>query len=165
MPFGELCNAPATFERLMEKILNQLLFKVCLVYLDDVIIYSDSFEEMLSRLGQVFARLHSANLKLNPKKCSFFKKEIKYLGHGFQRKGKNGFREDSAVRDWPRTKKQVRSFLGFCSYYRKFVKGFSLIAKPLFFLTENSAKFEWTEKCGKAFKELKERLIASPILS
>jgi len=73
----------------------------------------------------------------------------------------------SAVRDWPipRTKKQVRSFLGFCSYYRKFVKGFSLIAKPLFSLTEDSVKFIWTEECGEAFKELKERLIASPILS
>jgi len=77
----ELCNAPATFERLMEKILNQLLFKICLVYLDHVIIYNDSFEGMLSRLEQVFTRLRSANLKLNPKKCSFFKKEIKYLGH------------------------------------------------------------------------------------
>jgi len=69
----------------MEKILNQLLFKICLVYLDDVIIYSDSFEGMLNRLGQVFVRLRSANLKLNPKKCffffNFFKKEIKYLGH------------------------------------------------------------------------------------
>jgi len=167
MPFG-LCNAPATFERLMEKILNQLLFKICLVYLDDVIIYSDNFEEMLSRLERVFARLRSANLKLNPKKCSFFKKEIKYLGHVVSKEGiKTDPEKISAVRDWPipRTKKQVRSFLGFCSYYRKFVKGFSLIAKPLFSLTENSAKFVWTEKCGEAFKVLKERLITSPILS
>jgi len=162
------CNAPVTFERLMEKILNQLLFKICLVYLDDVIIYSDSFEGMLSRLEQVFARLRSANLKLNPKKCSFFKKEIKYLGHVVSKEGiKTDLEKISAVRDWPipRTTKQVRSFLGFCSYYRKFVKGFSLIAKPLFSLTENSTKFVWTEKCEEAFKELKERLITSPILS
>jgi len=167
MPFG-LCNAPATFERLMEKILNQLLFKICLVYLDDVIIYSDSFEGMLSRLEQVFARLRSANLKLNPKKCSFFKKEIRYLGHVVSREGiKTDPEKISAVRDWPipRTKKQVRSFLGFCSYYRKFVRGFSLIAKPLFSLTEDSVKFVWTEKCEEAFKKLKEHLINSPILS
>jgi len=159
MPFG-LCNAPATFERLMEKILNQLLFKICLVYLDDVSIYSDSFEGMLSRLEQVFARLRSANLKLNPKKCSFFKREIRYLGHVVSREGiKTDPEKISAIRDWPipRTKKQVRSFLGFCSYYRKFVKGFSLIAKPLFSLTKDSVKFVWTEKCGEAFKELKER--------
>jgi len=164
MPFG-LCNAPATFERLMEKILNQLLFKICLVHLD-VIIYSDSFEGTLSRLGQVFARLRSANLKLNPKKCSFFKREIKYLGHVISREGiKTDPEKISAVRDCQfHTKKQVRSFLGFCSYYRKFVKGFSLIAKP-FSLTENSVKFVWTEKCGEAFKELKERLITSLILS
>jgi len=71
------------------------------------------------------------------------------------------------TRSWPvpRTKKQVRSFLGFCSYYRKFVKDFSLIAKPLFSLTENTCKFEWTEFCGKAFEELKKRLISSPILT
>jgi len=167
MPFG-LCNAPATFERLMEKILNQLLFKICLVYLDDVIIYSDSFEGMLSRLEQVFERLRSANLKLNPKKCCFFKREIRYLGHVVTREGiKTDPEKISAVRDWPipRTKKQIRSFLGFCSYYRKFIKGFSLIAKPLFSLTEDSVKFVWTEKCEEAFKELKKHLVSSPILS
>jgi len=110
-------------------------------------------------LEQVFARLCSANLKLNPKKCSFFKREIKYLGHVVSREEiKTDPEKISTVRDWPipRTKKQVRSFLGFCSYYRKFVKGFSLIAKPLFSLIENSVKFVWTEKCGEAFKELKE---------
>jgi len=91
--------------------------------LDDVIIYSDSFEGMLSRLGQIFVRLRSANLKLNSKKCSFFKREIKYLGHVVSREGiKTDPEKISAVTDWPipRTKKQVRSFLGFCSCYRKF---------------------------------------------
>lgn len=167
MPFG-LCNAPATFERLMEKVLRQLLRKVCLVYLDDVIIFGKSFEEMLNRLRQVFLQLRSANLKLNPKKCSFFKKEIKYLGYVVSEEGVSTDPEKIAsVRDWPvpQTKKQVRSFLGFCSYYRKFVKGFSLIAKPLFSLTENLAKFIWTDQCEMAFRELKRRLISSPILS
>jgi len=90
-------------------------------------------------------------LKLNPKKCSFLKKEIKYLGHVVSKKGVTTDEEKiSFVKDWPvpRTKKQVRNFLRFCSYYRK-LKDFSLIAKPLFSLTENTCKFEWTE-----FKEL-----------
>lgn len=166
MPFG-LCNAPATFERLMEKVLQQLLFKICLVYLDDVIIFSGSFEEMLGRLRQVFLRLRMANLKLNPKKCFFFRREIKYLGHVISERGITTDPEKiSSIKDWPipRTKKQVRSFLGFCSYYRKFVKGFSLIAKPLFSLTENVRKFVWTEQCDAAFRELKKRLMSSPIL-
>jgi len=167
MPFG-LCNAPATFERLMEEVLQQLINKICLVYLDDVIIFSEDFEDMLERLEQVFHRLRSANLKLNPKKCSFLRKKIKYLGHVISERGVSTDEEKiSSVRDWPipRTKKQVRSFLGFCSYYRRFVKDFSLIAKPLFSLTENTCKFTWDELCDAAFKELKRRLISSPILS
>jgi len=98
---------------------------------------------MLERLKQVFLRLISANLKLNPKKCIFLKKE-KYLGHVVSERGvSTDEKKISFVRDWPvsRTKKQVRSFLEFCSYYRKFVKDFSLIAKPLFSLTENTCKF------------------------
>jgi len=98
---------------------------------------------MLKRLEQVFYRLKSANLKLNPKKCSFLKKEIKYLDHVISEKGVSTDEEKiSSVRDWPRTRKQVRRFLEFCSYYRKFVKNFSFIAKPLFSLTENTCKVE-----------------------
>jgi len=142
MPFG-FCNAPATFKRLMEKVL-QLINKICLVYLDDVIIFED-FEGIMKRLEQIFSWLRSANLKLNPKKCSFLKKEIKDLGYVISEKGVSTDEEKiSSVRDWPvlRTKKQIRSFLEFCSYYRKFMKDFSLIAKPLFSLTENTCKFE-----------------------
>lgn len=167
MPFG-LCNAPATFERLIEKVLQQLLFKICLVYLDDVIIFSGNFEEMLNRLRQIFLRLRPVNLKLNPKKCSLFKRKIRYLGHLISGERLTTDPEKTfAVRNWPtpRTKKQIRSFLGFCSYYRKFVKRFSLIAKPLFSLTESIRKFVWTEQCEAAFKELKERLMTSSILS
>jgi len=90
------------------------------------------------------------------------------LGHVISERGVSTDEEKiSSVKDWPvpRTKKQVRSFLGFCSYYRRFVKNFSLIAKPLFSLTENTCKFTWDELCDAAFKELKGRLISSPILS
>jgi len=142
--FG-LCNAPSTFERLMEKMLHQLLNKICLIYLDDVIIFSEYYGSMLECLRQVFFRLRSANLKFNSKKCPFLKKEIKYLGHVVSERGFRDKEKISSVKDWPvpRTKKQVQSFLRFCSYY-KFVKDFSLVTKPLFSLTENTCKFEWT---------------------
>lgn len=167
MPFG-LCNAPATFERLMEKVLQEFLSKICLVYLDDIIVFSKTFEEMMANLRLIFLRFRSINLKINPKKCSFLKRQVKYLGHVVSECGISTDPEKiSAVETWPipRTKKQVRSFLGFCSYYRKFVEGFSLIAKPLFSLTENQIKFEWNETCQEAFEKLKQKMISTPILS
>lgn len=167
MPFG-LCNAPATFERLMEKVLQDILFKICLVYLDDVIVFSKSFEEMISNLRKVFLRFRAADLKINPKKCSLFGKEVKYLGHIVSERDITTDPEKiTAVENWPtpRNRKQIRSFLGFCSYYRKFVKGFSIIAKPLFLLTENQIRFEWSQTCQEAFEKLKQKLISSPVLS
>lgn len=134
MPFG-LCNAPATFEHLMEKVLQNILFKICLVCLDDIV-FSKTFEEMLSNLREIFLRFRSAGLRINPKKCFLFGRKVKYLGHVVSGQGVAIDPEKiSAVKDWPipQNKKQVRSFLGFCSYYRKFVKGFSLIAKQICF--------------------------------
>lgn len=139
MPFG-LCNAPATFERVMEQILGELLYKVCLVYLDDIIIFGKSFEEMLLNCRMIFRRLKEINLKVNPKKCVFFNKEIKYLGHVISAEGiTTDPQKINAVKDWPipQNKKHLKSFLGYCSYYRRFVKDFSSLAKHLFALTEN----------------------------
>ncbi|GAB1869457.1 RNA-directed DNA polymerase [Camponotus japonicus] len=167
MPFG-LCNAPATFERLMEKVLHGLLSKKCLVYLDDVIIFGKTFDEMMENLNIVFSRLKEANLKMNPKKCTFFQKNVKYLGHIISNKGVTTDPEKIiAVRDWPipHTRKQLRSFLGFCSYYRRFVKGFSSVAKPLYVLTENQVKFVWEKECQHAFEKLKSILSSAPVLS
>lgn len=144
MPFG-LCNAPATFERLMERVLQDILSKICLVYLDNVIVFSETFEGMMENLRKVFLRLRSANLKLNPKKCSLFGREVKYLGHVVSEHGITTDPEKiSAIENWPipQNRKQLRSFLEFCSYYRKFIKDFSLIAKPLLTLTEHQVKFE-----------------------
>lgn len=167
MPFG-LCNAPATFERLMEQVLQKLLSKICLVYLDDVIIFSQSFDGMIENLREVFLRLRSANLKLNPKKCVLFGRDVKYLGHVVSEKGITTDPEKiNAVRNWPvpQNKKQIRSFLGFCSYYRKFIKGFSSIAKPLYNLTKNASRFEWTTQCQETFNSLKQVLTSSSVLS
>lgn len=101
MSFG-LCNAPATFERLMEKVLHGLLSKICLVYLDDVIIFGKGFEEMLENLNLVFSRLKEVNLKINKKKCIFFQKNVKYLGHIISEEGVTMDPEKIvAVKDWP----------------------------------------------------------------
>jgi len=167
MPFG-LCNAPGTFERLMETVLAGLQWEICLVYLDDIIIFGRTFEEELDRLRQVFDRLLEAGLKLKPKKCRLFAKEVKYLGHIVS---KEGIRADpekvSAVVDWtnPTSQTELRSFLGLCSYYRRFIKGFANIADSLHRLTEKGRPFVWTKSCQSSFDELKRRLTTSPVLA
>ena len=119
MPFG-LCNAPSTFERLMEKVLAGLQWKIALLYLDDVIVFSSTVEQQLDRLRLVFERLRKANLQLKPKKCHLFCKEVSFLGHGVSGEGMTT-EEDKvkAVKEWPVPKsvKAVRSFLGLTGYY------------------------------------------------
>ena len=166
MPFG-LCNAPATFERLMEHVLGGMQWESCLVYLDDIIVHSKTFQEHVSSLGKVIARLREAGLKLSPKKCKLFQPEVSFLGHV---EGKEGIHTDpskvQAVRDWPvpQNVTELRSFLGLCSYYRRFIQGFSTIAKPLHRLTEKGREFAWHDDCEQAFRELKRRLLSAPIL-
>jgi hypothetical protein len=115
MPMG-LCNAAATFERLMESILGGLTWKICLVYLDDIILYSKGFDEQLSHLRQVFQRIREANLKLNPKKCNLFRKKVTFLGPVVSEQGiSTDPAKIEAVKAWPTPKnvKEVRSLLGF----------------------------------------------------
>ncbi|GFS96611.1 retrovirus-related Pol polyprotein from transposon 17.6 [Trichonephila clavipes] len=163
MPFG-LCNAPATFERLMQTVLGGLSYKACLVYLDDVIIVERSFEEHLKNIRCVLQKLKEANLKLSPSKCHLFRREVTYLGHIISAEG---VRTDpdkiSAVKDWncPTDVHQLRSFLGLCTYYRKFVKNFSTIARPLHKLTEAKQKLIWMVDCNNAFNKLKDDLLQS----
>ncbi|CAK1599862.1 unnamed protein product [Parnassius mnemosyne] len=165
MPFG-LCNAPATFERLMELVLTGLIGDACLVYLDDIIIVGRTFEEHLQNLERVLPKIQSAN-KLSPKKCSLFKQQVSFLGYVVS---EEGIRTDpekiAAVKEWPvpKDKTQVRAFLGLCSYYRRFVMNFADIAKPLHKLTEEKRHFCWDESCDIAFQELKNRLCKTPIL-
>ncbi|KAK3102361.1 hypothetical protein FSP39_010822 [Pinctada imbricata] len=167
MPFG-LVNAPSTFERLMEDVLRGLQWQECLVYIDDIISISSDFEEGLQRLERIFLRLQDANMKLKPSKCILFQKKVNFLGHIVS---ECSISTDpikvEAVQTWPRprTPKQVRSFLGLCSYYRRFVQGFADIARPLHKLCEKGAKFVWTEECDSSFENLKQRLCTSPILA
>ena len=166
MPFG-LCNAPATFERLMDRVMVGLLGDVCLVYLDDVIIMGRNFKEHLKNLEKVFYRIRGANLKLSPNKCDLFKNKVSYLGHIISAEGVQTDPDKvKAVKEWPvpKNKTEVRSFLGLCTYYRRFVKNFSDIAKPLHRLTEDKRNFIWDLDCERAFIELKRHLCETPIL-
>ncbi|GFU11781.1 retrovirus-related Pol polyprotein from transposon 297 [Trichonephila clavipes] len=133
MPFG-LCNAPATFERMMDNLLRHFKWTMCLCYLDDIIVFSETFEDHFIRLRLVLTCLQEAGLKLNSKKCLFAAQEVKILGHLVS---SNGVRPDpdkiKAVRNFPTPKNihDIRSFLGLCSYFRRFIKGFCYLAEPL----------------------------------
>lgn len=167
MPFG-LCNSPATFERLMETVLAGLHFKICLVYIDDIIVFGKTFEETLQNLEYVFQRLQQAGLKLKPSKCTLFKKEVLFLGYRVSGLGvQTDPQKIAVIKNWPVPidPTEVRSFLGFCSYYRRFIAGFSSIAKPLFRLTEKGRVFKWTTECNEAFEKLKCHLVSTPILA
>lgn len=167
MPFG-LCNAPATFQRLMERVLSGLQWEMLMLYLDDVIVYAGTVQEEVDRLRVVFQRLREANLKLKPSKCFLFQRSVKYLGHVVSNQGVHTDPDKiKAIEEWPVpvNREEVRSFVGLASYYRKFVKGFAEIAKPLHQLTGKNIKFAWTSEAEMAFQELKSRLMAAPILA
>ena len=167
MPFG-LCNAGATFQRLMDLVMSGLNLEVCLVYLDDIILFSTTPEEHLLRLVQVLERLKDTNLKLKPSKCRLFQKEVSFLGHIVSGRGIATDPEKvRLVKEWPvpTNLKQVRGFLGLTGYYRKFVKDYAKIAAPLNFLTRKNATFKWTDECQRAFNQLKDILSSPPILA
>ena len=167
LPFG-LANGTATFQRLMETIFTGLQWKELILYIDDIISYSTNFEEGLDRLGVVFQKLKEAGLTLKSKKCILFQRKVQFLGHVVSEEGISTDPEKiSAIKEWPvpTSVTQLRSFVGICAYYRRFIGSFSEIAKPLHKLTEKEAKFIWDEKCQAAFTELKERLTSTPVLA
>lgn len=167
LPFG-LCNAPATFTRMMTQVFKTLPLDTCLVYLDDVIVPSKTFEENVIKLRRVFQCLKLANLKLKPSKCELFSRSVTFLGHVISGEGiKTDPQKTTDVQNWPTPTSvtEVRSFIGLCSYYRQFVKNFSTVAKPLFKLTEKGVKFVWTAEHTATFEALKELLCKSPTLS
>ena len=167
LSFG-LCNAPSTFQRLMDLVLADLQWTTCLVYLDDIIVFGRTFSEHLNRLDEVLSKLYAANLKAKPSKCNLFSSRVKYLGHIISA---DGIRADpgkiECVQDWPIPKNQteVKSFVGLASYYRRFVKGFADIARPLHRLTEKGRRFKWGEDCQQAFMQLKSSLVTAPVLA
>ena len=167
MPFG-LTNAPSTFQRLMSMVLAGLSWVTCLVYLDDIIIFSRTVEEHLQRLTDVLQRLKEAGLKIKPSKCHLHCKSVRYLGYVVSEKGIAADADKiKCVENWPTPTdhESLRQFLGFASYYRKFIRNFADTAAPLHALTEKSKPWHWTELCDKAFVALKGKLASPPILS
>ena len=167
MPFG-LCGAPSTFERCMELVMRGLQWKTLLIYLDDLIIYSTNFGEHISRLDEVFNRLSKAGFKLKPSKCQLFQEEVEFLGHVVTKDGvKPDMQKVKAVTEWPvpRNITDVRSFLGLCSYYRRFIIKFSTRASPLNQLLEKERPFIWTPECQRAFDDLKSALTGEEVMA
>ena len=167
MPFG-LANAPSTFERLVENIFSSLNWVELLLYMDDIISPCQSIEQGLQRLRRIFDRLRESNLKLKPSKCTFFQREAHFLGHVVSESGVSTDPEKlSAINDWPtpQSAREVKSFLGLCSYYRRYVKNFAAIARPLHMVSDKKKKFSWDQSCQQAFEQLKAALTSSDILA
>ena len=164
VPFG-LAQAPAYFQLLMNKVLKGLKFTM--MYLDDIIIFSQDELQHLEHLEIVFSRLWEAGLKMKRSKCDFFKSEIHYLGHLISPEGISPLpnKLDSIKHmPVPNSAKEIKQFLGLTGYYRKFVPRFADISRPLTTLTKKDAKFEWTSACQKSFELLKEALCGEPVL-
>jgi len=142
IPFG-LSNAPATFCRLMHRVLKDHLWRICLCYLDDVLVYATSQWELLERLHTILSCLHNVGLKVKPSKCSLFKERIFFLGHMVSAAGIDPQEEKiRSIQDCPVSKcvSDVRDFFGLASYYRKFIQNFASIAEPLSALTKKGGR-------------------------
>ena len=166
MPFG-LKNAPATFQRCVDRILGECKYKFAIGYLDDVMCFSKSFEEHIDHLRKVLIRIRNSGMTLKISKCSFAMNKITYLGHVVN---KDGIRMDPerlrAINNYPipRTLTEVRSFLGLAGYHRQFVKDWSHIAEPLTRLTKKDVVFNWGKEQNEAFNTLKGIMMKEPLL-
>ena len=166
MPFG-LKNAPATFQRVMDNVLRGLQNEICSVYLDDIIIFSTSLDEHLVRIKSVFDRLRESNFKIQLDKSEFFKKSVQYLGHIITQEGvKPNPDKISIIKNFPipRTQKDIKSFLGLLGYYRKFIRDFAKLTKPMTMCLKKGASIKHDEEFIKSFNTAKEILTNDPIL-
>jgi hypothetical protein len=167
MPFG-LATAPATFQRYVDMILRDFIGQFCAIFFDDCLVYTHgTLEQHLDDVERLLKRLHEANLEASPKKCRFAYKELLFVGHIV---GKGTIKPDPdkvrAVQDMaaPKTPTELKGFLGLANYYRRFIHGFAMIARPLYELLKKNVKYEWSQNRQLAFAELKRALTTAPCL-
>ena len=166
MPFG-LCNAPATFQRCMMAIFLDMIEDIMEVYMDDFSIFGNSFEACLKNLRSVLKRCMEVDLVLNWEKYHFMVTSGIVLGHKISQQGIEVDQAKLVVIErlpFPKDVEGIRSFLDHAGFYRRFIRDFSKIAKPLCTLLEKEAKFEFTKDCEIAFQTLKQRLSSAPII-
>ena len=167
MPFG-LTNAPIAFMDLMNRVFRPYVDQFVVVFIDDILVYSKDAQEHEQHLKKVLQKLREKKLYAKLSKCDFWLKEVSFLGYIVS---VEGIRVDptkiEAVVNWkpPRNVTEVRNFLGLAGYYRRFVRGFSVIASLLTKLLRKGIKFEWTDKCQNSFKQLKGMLVEAPVLT
>jgi hypothetical protein len=166
MPFG-LTNAPASFMHLMNQILRPFLDRTVIVFLDDILIYSRTFEEHQRHVREVLETLRKHKLYAKESKCEIYQRRVEFLGHRIDEDGLHMMTEKlDAIRDWPTLTKvdDIRSFLGLCGFYRRFIKDFSAIAAPLTALLHKDTPFEWNQPQQQAFQQLKDAMMKKPVL-
>lgn len=166
MPFG-LHNAPATWQRLIDRVLSHMEQYV-FVYLDDIVVVTQTFEKHLEVLKEVFSRLTEAGLTVRRDKCHFCRSELKFLGYIVDRSGLRCDPEKvAAILNIapPRSVKEVRRFLGMTSWYRRFIPNFASLVSPISSLLRKGAPFVWSEDCNSSFETIKEKLVSSPVMS
>ena len=168
MPFG-LSNAPSTMVRVVDCVLNGLLWNGVLAFLDDIIVYSPDAQSHLSSLETLFGRLRENNLKLKPGKCFFFQKQIRYLGHLIDTHGISPLPDKvKAILEMPRpsTKKELRAAIGCLSYYRNHIRKFASLAEPLNRLLKKDVTMSrWGKEQDNAIDTLKSKLSTAPVLA
>jgi hypothetical protein len=166
MPFG-LCNAPGTFQSMINDVLRDLLDAGTVVYIDDILIYSENEEEHKALVKEVLERLKKAGLCVSLAKSKFHVVEVEYLGYHISSEGISmSQKKVSTIQDWssPKTVKDIQSFLGFANFYRRFIEGFSRICRPMTELTKDKVPFVWSNECEESFKLLKQKFMEAPIL-
>lgn len=177
MPFG-ICNAPNTFQRQMQRLFGDQQCQTLLLYLNYIVLFSSTVQQHLERLEMVQGQLQQESLKVNLRKCAFFRKEVPYLGHVVSDKGvSTDPTKVEVVANWqtPATTTEQGSFIGFASYYHCFVGGFAKLAAPIHRLvaklcgkskrTEREMADNWTEECSQSFEALKAKLVSTPRLA
>ena len=167
MPFG-LCNAPAIFQRFMNKVLAPFIGKFVMVYLDDIVVYSKDAQEHEDHLTQIFETFRKYNLKVKPSKCQFFQTEIKLLGYVVSAQGiSQDPSKISAIKEMapPRTVRQVRRFLGMTGYYRQCIPNYAAIARPLTLLTRKHVRFSWGTEEQEAWRQLRDLLTSDRVMA